>query len=49
MYTNCKNIYDYVKKDGHAISDKGNALNVAVLRKLCYTEAKPIWKKARML
>ena len=37
--TDCKSVYDCVKKDGHSIGDKGNALNVTVLRQLCMVKS----------
>jgi hypothetical protein len=35
MVTDCKSIYDHVKKDGQHVSDKGNVVQVVLLRKMC--------------
>lgn len=35
LCTDCKSVYDCIKKDGHSIGDRNNALNVTVLRQLC--------------
>jgi len=35
MVTDCKSIYDHVKKDGQHVSDKGNIVQVVLLRKMC--------------
>ena len=49
MCTDCKSVYDCIKKDGHSMGDKGNALNVAVLRQLCSSEKSPSGQKAHLL
>ena len=35
MITDCKSIYDHIKKDGQHIPDKGSILQVILLRKMC--------------
>ena len=49
MCTDCKSIFDCIRKDGHSIGDKGNAINVAILRQLASTEKSPSGEKARLL
>lgn len=49
MCTDCRSIYDCLKKDGQTISDKSSAINVAVLRQLCGTERTPSSDRARVL
>ena len=43
MVTDCKSIYDSIRSSSHSIGDKGNALNVTVLRQLCAVDfGKPL-------
>lgn len=35
MITDCKSIYDHIRKDGHHVSDKGSIIQVLLLRKMC--------------
>ncbi len=46
MITDCKSIYDHVKKDGQHISDKGSVVQVILLRKMCSVRPHP--GKARL-
>ncbi|CAL1168448.1 unnamed protein product [Cladocopium goreaui] len=47
MITDCKSIYDHVRKDGQHLSEKGNVIQVMLLRKMCST--RPHTGKARLL
>ena len=49
MATDCKSVYDCIRKDGQSVGDKGNAINVAVLRQLCSTDIHPRGEKSRLL
>jgi hypothetical protein len=49
MVTDCKSVYDTIKKDGQSVGDKGTAISVAVLRQLCTAERQPPGEKARIL
>lgn len=49
MCTDCRSVYDHVKKDGQSIGDKDNALHVAVLRQVCSGDKSPSGTKARLL
>lgn len=49
MCTDCKSVFDHIKKDGQSIGDKSNALHVAVLRQICTAEKSPVGDKARLL
>jgi hypothetical protein len=43
MVTDCKSVYDSIRSSSHSIGDKGNALNVTVLRQLCAVDfGKPL-------
>ena len=46
MITDCKSIYDHVKKDGQHLSDKGSVVQVILLRKMCSVRPHP--GKARL-
>ena len=41
MITDCKSIYDSVKKDGQHLSDKGSVVQVILLRKMCSVRDHP--------
>ena len=49
MATDCKSVFDCIKKDAQSIGDKSNAINVAILRQLCSGENHPVGEKARLL
>ena len=49
MCTDCRSVFDCIKKDGQSIGDKSNAINVAVLRQLCSTEKSSMSERARLL
>ena len=49
MCTDCRSVFDCIKKNGQSIGDKGNALNVAVLRQLCVAGEAPSGEKAVLL
>ena len=46
MITDCKSIYDHVKKDGQHLGDKGSIVQVILLRKMC--SVRPTSSKARL-
>ena len=49
MATDCKSVYDCIKRDAQSIGDKSNAINVAILRQLCSGENHPVGERARLL
>eukprot|EP00435_Cladocopium_sp_Y103_P054342 s1586_g17.t1 len=49
MCTDCKSVFDHVKKDSQSVGDKGNAIHTAVLRQICTAEKSPVSNEARML
>ena len=49
MATDCRSVFDCISKEGQSIGDRGNAINVAVLRQLASTDKHPSGQKARML
>lgn len=49
LCTDCKSVYDCIRKDAQSVSDKSNAINIAILRQLCTAERNPKSDKARML
>ena len=46
MITDCKSIYDSVKKDGQHLGDKGSIIQVILLRQMC--SVRPTTSKARL-
>ena len=49
MATDCKSVYDCIKRDAQSVGDKSNAINVAILRQLCSGENHPVGERARLL
>ena len=49
MVTDCRAVFDCVKKDAQSIGDKANALSVAVLRQLCVVGDAPRREEAKLL
>jgi hypothetical protein len=52
MITDCRSIYDHIKKDGQHLPEKGNILQVVLLRKMCAVRKPKIGSKetkARLL
>ena len=49
MITDCKSVYDTIKKDGQSVGDRSNAIHVAILRQLCVANCDPVGERARML
>ena len=49
LCTDCKSVYDCIRKDAQSVSDKSNAINIAILRQICTAERNPKSEKARML
>ena len=49
MCTDCRSVFDHVKKDSQSVGDKANAIHTAVLRQLCTAEKSPVSNRARLL
>jgi hypothetical protein len=49
MITDCKSVYDTIKRDGQSVGDRSNAINVAILRQLCVADSNPPGQKAKLL
>lgn len=49
LVTDCKSVFDCIRKSGHSIGDRGTAVNVAVLRQLCSFESNPPKEQATLL
>ena len=49
MCTDCKSVYDHIKKDSQSVGDKSNAIHTAVLRQICTVEKSPMSNKAQIL
>lgn len=49
MMTDCKSVFDTIKRDSQSIGDKSNCVNIAVLRQLCVADPSPKGDRARMM
>ena len=49
MITDCKSVYDTIKKDGQSVGDRSNAIHVAILRQLCVANCDPMGERAKLL
>lgn len=49
MMTDCKSVFDTIKRDSQSVGDKSNCVNVAVLRQLCVADPSPKGDRARMM
>lgn len=49
MVTDCKSVYDTIKRDGQSVGDRSNAINVAILRQLCVGDVHPLGSRAKIL
>ena len=46
LATDCKSVYDCVRCDRQSVSDKSNALNIAIFRQMCSAEVCPSSNRA---
>lgn len=49
LSTDCKSVFDCVKCDRQSVSDKSDALNIAIFRQMCSAESNPSHGRAQLL
>lgn len=49
LSTDCKSVYDCIRCDRQSVSDKSNALNIAIFRQMCSADRVPLRGRAQIL